>query len=219
MAPERAYRAARGALLALALVAGPASASVFVCTAPSGKRITSDRPPPECAGVPIRELRPDGTVRRVIEPPPTEEQLRTRAEQERREYLEREARRAQARRDIALMETYASEEEIEAARQAALASRQAIIDRSRQRISEFDAERVKLEQEAEFYVNRKLPDKLGRAIESNKDLTAAELRLIGEMEAEMARINSRFDAQAERFRVLLNGGARPLMRTGESGVR
>jgi len=55
-------------------LAGDARAQLFVCTAPSGRTITADRPPPECADRPIRELRPDGSVRRLIEPPLTPEQ-------------------------------------------------------------------------------------------------------------------------------------------------
>jgi hypothetical protein len=198
------------ALALLAATAAPAAATLFVCTDPRGRTITADRPPPECVDVPIRELRADGSVRRVIEPPPTEEQRRERAEKARREYLEREAKRSQARRDVALMETYASENEIEAARQAALATRQTLIDRAKQRLDAFAVERKKLDSETEFYANRKMPEKLERAIESNKELVAAERRLIAEMQADMARINERFDAEADRFRELVQGGAKPV---------
>lgn len=209
---------------ALALAAGlgatvsPAAAEVFVCTDPGGRTITSDRPPPECANLPIRELRPDGSVRRVIEPPLTEEQRRARAETARREQKEAEARRTKARRDIALMEAYANEEAIEANRQAALANRQAMIERARQRLDTFAADRVKLEQEAEFYANRKMPATLERAIEANQELAQAEKRLIVEMEADMKRINQRFDGELARFRELVLAGAKPLVRTSSDGA-
>jgi hypothetical protein len=169
--------------------------------------------------LPVKELRSDGSVRQVIEPPLTEEQRRARAEKLRREHLELEAKRTRARRDIALMETYASEVEIEAARQAALSSRQVMIDRSKQRLETFAAERTKLENEVEFYANRKLPAKLEQAIEANKDLTQAEHRLIVDMQADMARINQRFDTELSRFRELVLAGARPLVRTGDGGLR
>jgi hypothetical protein len=203
----------------LTMIAQAASAALYVCTDAKGRTITADRPPPECANVPIRELRADGSVRRVIEPPLTDEQRRARVEKARRDYQELESRRTQARRDIALMETYATEDEIEAARQAALAGRQVIIDRSQQRLESFAAERVKLEHEAEFYANRKLPEKLERAIESNKELAQAEHRLIADMQVDMQRINKRFDAELARFRELVLAGAKPLMRTGDSVPR
>jgi hypothetical protein len=192
---------------------------MYVCTAPGGRTITADRPPPECANVPIRELRADGSVRRVIEPPLTTEQRQARAEQALREQQLQQAKRAQARQDIALLETYASEKDIEAARRAALTSRQAMIDRSNRRLETFAAERKKLDEEAEFYVNRKVPLKLEHAIEANESLVEAEHRLIAEMQADMARINKRFDAEAERYRELVNAGAKPLVRTSDGGTR
>lgn len=219
MVPDGCRTAVSAALLALALVAAPASATLYVCTTAEGRTITADRPPPECANLAVKELRLDGSIRRVIEPPLTEEQRRFRAERMRREHLEQEARRAKARRDIALMETYASEHEIEAARQAALSGRQTMIDRSKQRLEGFEAERTRFEQEAEFYAKRKIPAKLERAIEANKDLMQAEHRLIADMQADMARINQRFDAELARFRELVIAGARPLVRTGESALR
>lgn len=219
MAPDRSRVASAGALVALALAAAPASANMYVCTAPGGRTITADRPPPECANVPIRELRPDGSVRRVIEPPLTAEQRQARAEQALREQRLQQAKRAQARQDIALLETYASEKDIEAARRAALASRQAMIDRSNRRLETFAAERRKLDEEAEFYVNRKVPLKLEHAIEANESLVEAERRLIAEMQADLARINKRFDAEAERYRELVNAGAKPLVRTSDGVTR
>jgi len=215
-----AFRAgAVGAFIALALAATPARATVYVCTTPDGRTITGDLPPAECFGVPIRELRADGSVRRVIEPPLTEEQRRARAEQAQRERREREAKRAQARQDIALLETYATEKDIEEARRVALTSRQEMIERSRKRLETFAAERKKLDDEAEFYVSRKLPAKLEHAFEANDSLVQAEHRLIAEMEADLARINKRFDAEAQRYRELMSAGAKPLLRTSDGGTR
>ena len=150
--------------------------------------------------------------------PLTDEQRRARAEKARRDYQEQEVRRAQARRDIALMETYTSEDQIEAARQAALAGRQVIIDRSRQRLESLAAERTKLDNESEFYASRKLPAKLEHAIEANKELAQAEHRLIADMQVDMQRLNRRFDAELARFRELVLAGAKPLMRTGDSAL-
>jgi hypothetical protein len=212
MAPDRGRIRASIAAMALALAVTPAFAAVYVCTDPSGRTITSDRPPRECANVPIREMRADGSVRRVIEPPLTAEERAQRAAQERREYLEQERKRAQARRDIALMETYANEEEIETTRQEALTSRQALIERAQQRLEDYARERKRLQNEAEFYVNREMPAKLAHAFAANESLTQSEQKLIADMQAEMVRINERFDAEAKRFRELVLAGVQPLGR-------
>jgi hypothetical protein len=219
MVPDRSRTAIGGAIVALAVAAAPASATMFVCTTADGRTITGDRPPAECADVPIRELRADGLVRRVIEPPLTEEQRRARAEQARLAKQRHDEKRAQARQDIALLETYANEADIEVARKTALASRQAMIDRSRKRLETFAVERKKLDEETEFYVNRKLPLKLEQAIEANESLVQAEQRLIVEMQADITRINKRFDDEAGRYRELRDAGARPFVRTSESATR
>lgn len=219
MVPDRSRTAIGGAIVALAVAAAPASATMFVCTTADGRTITGDRPPAECADVPIRELRADGLVRRVIEPPLTEEQRRARAEQARLAKQRHDEKRAQARQDIALLETYASEADIEVARKTALASRQAMIDRSRKRLETFAVERKKLDEETEFYVNRKLPLKLEQAIEANESLVQAEQRLIVEMQADITRINKRFDDEAGRYRELREAGAKPFVRTSESATR
>jgi hypothetical protein len=39
------------------------------------------------------------------------------------------------------------------------------------------------------------------------------------MQADLARINKRFDAEAERYRELVSAGARPLVRNSEGGTR
>ncbi len=220
MARDRYRVRASTVLLAatLAMAGAPAFAQVYVCTDTSGRTITSDRPPRECANVPIREMRPDGSVRRVIEPPLTAEERAQRAVQARREYLEQERKRAQTRRDIALMETYAGEEEIETARQQALNSREALIERAQQRLQDYARELKRLQNEAEFYINREMPAKLAHAFAANESLARSEQRLIADMQAEMVRINERFDAEAKRIRELVMDGAQSLGRNRKSAL-
>ena len=214
MAFERVRFSALIAAAILLGVAATASAEVYVCTDANGRTITSDRPPRECGDLPVKELRPDGSVRRVILPPPTAAQRAAQAEQAKKEQQERERRRSQARRDIALMETYASEEEIETARQTALNSRAALIERAKRRLDNHARDRKRLDSEKEFYVNRKVPAKLERAFEVNEELIQTEHRVIADMQAEIERINERFDAELKRFRELSVAGVQPLQRRG-----
>jgi len=211
--------AAPAALLAAALAVLPASAwaQLFVCKTPNGRTLTGDVPPPECQDVPVRELNRDGSVKHVIEPPLTDEQKRKREEEEKkRKELEREARE-QNRKDRALLETYASEEEIDASRDRTLANQQALIERANQQLKQIKADRKRLEDEAEFYVKRKMPEKLKRAIEDNDTLQAQQLHTIELIKADMERINERYDAELQRFRELVNRGATPVQRPANEG--
>lgn len=200
-------------MLALLLALPAAQAQLFVCTDARGRTISGDRPPPECADKAIRELRSDGSVRRVIEPPLTAEQKAARAAEEKRQRDEADRQRAQMRRDLSLLETYANEEEIEKARNQALASRQQLIERAQKRLEDHRRERKKLDNEAEFYAKRTMPDKLKRSFEGNDALVRSEERIIRDVRADMERVNERYDDELQRFRRLVSAGATPVLRT------
>lgn len=200
---------------ALALACGAAQAQLFVCTTAAGRTITADRPPAECADRPVRELRPDGSVRRVIEPPLTAEQRAAREAEARRQAEEAERQRSQMRRDLSLLETYGSENEIEATRNRALGDRQVIIERANKRMDELKRERKKLDDETEFYAKRDMPEKLKRALAANNDMIKTQQKAISETRADMVRVNERYDAEVRRFRELVTSGAQPVQRLSE----
>jgi hypothetical protein len=201
-------------MVAAALAALPAAAwcQLYVCTTPSGKTLTGDLPPVDCGNVPIRELNRDGSVKRVIEPPLTPEQKKKRELEDKARRDREHAAQEQLRRDRALLEAYAGEDEIDSARDRVLADRQALIDRANQQLKEFKADHKRLEDEAEFYVKRQMPDKLKRALDDNAALQAQQLRAIDEIRADMQRINERYDADLRRYRELVMRGATPVQR-------
>ena len=197
----------------LMTIAPVAYSQLYVCTDARGRTLTSDRPPPECADRPVRELRSDGSVRRVIEPPLSAEQRAAREAEARRQAEEADRQRAQMRRDLALLEAYATTDEIEEARNRALGTRSQLIDRANKRIEEHKRERAKLDKEAEFYVGRELPDSLKRALENNSALMRSEQRIVDDVRGDMDRVNARFDAENKRWRELISAGATPVQRT------
>ncbi|HEX4583846.1 MAG TPA: hypothetical protein VH183_03390 [Burkholderiaceae bacterium] len=204
-------------IVAGVLGALPAAAwcQLYVCTTPNGRTLTGDLPPPECGNVSIRELNRDGSIRRVIEPPLTPEQKKKRDLEEKARREREHAAQEQLRRDRALLEAYAGEDEIESARDRVLADRQALIDRANQQLKEIRADRKRLEDEAEFYAKRQVPDKLKRALEDNAALQAQQLRTIDEIRTEMQRINDQYDANLRRYRELVMRGATPVQRKSE----
>lgn len=202
-------------VFAFVLAASATSAvgqSIYTCTA-NGRAYSGDRPPPECAFSDIRELNRDGSLRRVIPRPLTAEEKRVRALEEKERTEAEERALAQRRRDRALLETYGSEEEIEAARAKALASSQDIVQRSEVRLEQMDAERKRLKEETDFYKNREVPHQLKRALNGNAEARAAELKLLRDVQSEVQRVNERFDADRTRFRELMQQGAQPARRT------
>jgi hypothetical protein len=223
MIPKRSrMRVRRGSLLrwhaghliaAVLLVFGScAEANFYKCITADGNKIHADREPPECAGRRIEVFRDDGTPLRVIEPPPTLEEIKKRQADEKRRLDEKEDKRAQERSDRSLLETYSSPEEIEAARQRALGDLQKFIDLAEERKRQLQLDRKKLDNEAEFYLKRDMPEELKRAFAANNERMKTQAKTIDNAKAEMARVNQLFDGYKKRFKELLDGGATPVQR-------
>lgn len=193
----------------LGLGSSATGAQIFVCTDARGRTISADRPPVECGDRTIRELRADGSVRRLIEPPLTEAQKTARIEEEKQRKAEAEVRRQQMRRDLALLEAYASEQEIEQARDRQLANRQTLIERAQKRKADLERDRKKLDVEAEFYARREMPERLKLSYETHAQLLRSEDKIIGDIQADIERLNERFDTELKRYRELIATGTTP----------
>jgi len=202
---------------AASAAAQSAQSSIYSCTA-NGRTYSGDRPPAECANSDIRELNRDGSLRRVIPRPLSVEEQRARALEAKKRLEDEERMMSQRRRDRSLLEAYANEDEIEAARTKALDSSQVVIARSSQRIENLKIEKKRLDDESEFYKKREVPDSIKRGYILNTQSVSAEERVIAEARAEMQRINERFDAEKKRFRELLAQGARPVQRNPEPDI-
>ena len=196
---------------------GTIQGSIFTCSV-NGKTFSGDRPPQECANVEMRELNRDGSIRRVIARPPTQEELRARALEAKKRLEEEDKQLAQRRRDKSLLEAYASDEEIEAARTKSLESVTQSIARARARIDSLNGERKKLDDEAEFYKKRVLPEQIKRSFVSNQQEVSQAEKILNDALVETQRINERFDAEKKRFRELLAQGARPVQRNPETDI-
>jgi len=216
MAPElpSPSRCARLALLALlggpALVAqvhgatagGGLPGQMFVCTDRAGHTHADRYPPAECRDRDVRELNPDGSLKRVIPAPLTREQRKKRDEEEEARLREEEQERAQLHKDRALLETYGSVDEIDSARRRDLSARQLLIDRANQRIAQYGRERKRLEDEAEFYQHREMPPELKERFENNKALVQQQEKTLADTKLEMQKINERYDADKQRYQEL-----------------
>jgi hypothetical protein len=217
IAREAAKLAAMFVLAVAATASAQQSASIYSCTA-NGKTYSGDRPPAECANSDIRELNRDGSLRRVIPRPLTIDEQRARALEAKKRLEDEERLAAQRRVDRSLLEAYANEEEIEAARAKALDSSTAVITRATQRIEGLKVEKKRLDDESEFYRKRELPENIKRGYILNTQSVGAEEKVIAEARAEMQRINERFDTEKRRFRELVAQGARPVQRNPEPDI-
>ena len=207
--------AAFGFGMTLAMAAAGAAAQtakaptgIYTCTDSLGRRLTADRPIPECAHKEQLILNGDGSVRMVLPPTLTAEE---RADKEARDRAAAEARAAQAdaaRRDRNLTTRFPDEAAHNRAREAAADTVRLAMKSSEIRLRELDAERKPLREEAEFYKGKPLPVKLKTAIDANDASMDAQRSSSANQEAELVRINKIYDSELDRLRRLW-AGAQP----------
>jgi hypothetical protein len=193
-------------LIASAVVANSAHAQqIYSCTDASGKKLTADRPLPECATREQRVLNSDGSVRKVLSPTLTAEEA---AQQDARDRAAAAARIAQqdaVRRDRNLTHRFPTEAAHAKARADALNDVRKAVELSERRMVVLANERKPLMDEAEFYVGKPLPLKLKQALDANDATTDAQRTLIQNQQVEMVRINALYDAELARLRRLWGG--------------
>lgn len=202
--------AAAAALVLFALgSAFPALAQpgIYTCEV-NGKRVTSDRPIPECVAREQRLLNSDGSLRRVVPPTPTADERADIEAREAQEALERANRREAIRRDRNLLMRFPNQAAHDKARLAALEDVRKGLQTSEARLERLEKERKPLLDETEFYVGKPLPVKLKQQLEGNEAATEAQRSLVLNQQAELVRINNLYDAELERLRKLW-AGARP----------
>lgn len=192
------------AALWLGASAAVSAQGIFTCTTSSGRKITSDRPIPECLGQDQKELNPSGTVKRVVKPVMTAEEQRA-ADQKAKEENEDRARQEEERRkNRALLSRYPNKAAHDKERMDSLTQVDEVIRAAQKRIGELSDQRKKIGEEMEFYKKdpSKMPPSLRRQIEDNERSVVVQRRFIGDQEDEKKRANARFDEELDRLRKL-----------------
>ncbi len=182
----------------------PPTGGVYTCVDAKGRRLTADRPIPECTDREQKILNPSGTVQSKIGPTLTAVEA---AEQEKKERLQSEERSRSAdekRRDRALLTRYPTKAVHDQERQEALAQIDVVIEAAKKRLVELAKQRVSIDEEMEFYKKdpSKAPAYVKRQLEENVLSQTVQKRFITDQENEIRRVNARFDDELARLKQL-----------------
>ena len=191
----------------LAVAPAAAQERMYKCVDARGKVYYTQVPPPECLGRDTQELNKSGTLIRknpaVIPLTPAQEQAR---ETERKKKIEEEERSKEERRkNLALLNTYSSEKDIEDARARALKEAQGAIEDTERSITGAEKRRQELESEKEFYVKKPMPFKLKQEITNNEITIRNQTVLLDEKKKEISTINAKYDEDRRRYIELTSG--------------
>lgn len=181
------------------------SKGIYSCRDERGNPILRDRPIAECMDIGQDERNHDGSPRRRLPAPLTPDEMARREADMQRSREEKSARVEAMRFDRLLLVRHPDEAAHERARQSALDAARGAMKASEQRLEELRLERARLDQEAEFYKRRSMPDKLRQDIANNTAAANAQRQSMANQASEMQRIDRKFDDERERLRKLWSG--------------
>ena len=187
---------ASSALLALDAAA---QTRIFCCDDASGRKVCGDFLPAACQGRAYEERDNRGFVSKMVEAPLTEaQQARRDAEKAKKEEDKKKAAE-ERRRTLALLSTYSSEKDINAARDRALAEVDKNLKQAQQRLEEANKKKKKLESDKEFYKGKPLPEQVKADVRDNEKEIGAQQAAVAAKTKEMEEVRSRFAEEKKRY--------------------
>lgn len=190
--------------------AGSSVAGIYTCVDAKGRKLTSDRPIPECSDREQKMLNPSGTVKAKLGPALTAQEKAEQEQKAKREAEELGRQAEEKRRDRALLTRYPTRQVHDKERQEAIAGINVVIQAASLRLTELVNQRKVIDEEMEFYKKdtSKAPAYLRRQLDENTQSQAVQNRFIKEQKAEVERVNLRFDEELVRLRQLWTTVAR-----------
>jgi len=188
------------------------SPELYTCLDANGRKLTSDRPIAACRDREQKILNPSGTVKARVGPTLTAKEQAQLEAKARIDLIERTRIEEDRRQDRALLMRYPNPVAHEKERQQALDN----IKRSKQtaltRTTELLAQRSNLADEMAFYEKdpSKAPPQLQHQYHEVNQALAVQGRLLADFDAQLIRINTRFDTELKRLTPLWNQVSRPI---------
>jgi hypothetical protein len=196
------------ALLPLAAQAqqSQATQTSFRCVGTDGKKYYGSTIPPQCIGQPVEQLNNQGMVIKRIDAAVSAADREKKAaedeERKKRELISKE----EGRRNRALLATYTSEKDIDAARARALKENQGAVADIEKRIGGLKTRLAEQKKELDFYSGKnKPPAKLSQDIQSTEFDIRAQEDLLAAKKKEVEQINTRYDDDKKRYAELTKG--------------
>ena len=205
-ARHRILNCAAWAMFAQFALAQPQTTTggIYSCVDAKGRKITSDRPIPECADREQLELNPSGTVKSRVGPTLTAQEAADLEVRRKKEIEERARIAEERRRERALLIRYPSKEVHDRERALALAQIGIVKQAALTRVDELMRQRVAIDEEMQFYKKdlSKAPPSLRRQIEDVALSLAVQGRFIADQDGEVQRVTARFDEELARLKPL-----------------
>jgi Domain of unknown function (DUF4124) len=217
----------------VALTAVPAAnAATYKWTDENGETHYSDKAPPDAPkGAAV--LDKQGRQVKKIDAPPTQEELKAKADEEQRQKAIAKARDDQARKDKALMQSYTSENEIDLARNRAVTTLQSQIESAQKYAETLLREQKVLAAKKQAYAGKPIPIELDRESQSVDAEISRQNILIRQKAEELTMVAEKYDTIKQRWREIIadkeraaaaeqssdKAGAKPVATSGKGAAK
>lgn len=190
-----------GALVLALALAGPAAAqTLYKWTDDKGNVHYTDKAPDASRGGTV--LDKQGRPVRKLEVPPSEQQVRERAEEaERQKALARE-QEIVLRKDRALLASYTTESEIDLTRARAVATVETQIASARAYLAQLEKRKRDVDARKKSFGDKPIPPALERESESIDGEVRKNTELVAQKQRELVAVSARYDADKARWREL-----------------
>jgi Domain of unknown function (DUF4124) len=191
-------------LAGLGVCSAMAWAQIYTCVDAKGRKLTSDRPIPECTEREQKELNSNATVKRIVKPAMTEQEKRALNEKQKAAEEEKFRIEEEKRKNSAFLSRYPNRARHDKERNEALNQIDQVMKAASKRLEGQAEQRKTIDAELEFYKKdpKKIPIALKRQIDTYDTNVLTQKRFIADQEEEKARINARFDEELERLKAL-----------------
>jgi hypothetical protein len=187
------------ALPALAQQQQPANQRMYKCVDARGKVYYTQVPPRECLGRDTQELNKSGMVINKTDRGPSAAEAQAKEADKKKKAEEAEKTKEARRKELALLNTYSSEKDIEDQRARALKEAQDAIVATENSIAGAQKRQKELDTEKEFYVKKPMPAKLKQEMSNIEIEIKNQTALLDAKKAEIVKINAKYDADKKRY--------------------
>ncbi len=176
-----------------------AEAQSYRCVGADGKKYYGQTIPRPCIGLVVEQLNQQGMVIRRIDPKGSAAEREAKEAEAQKKRQDAIARRVELRHNRALLATYTSVEDIEAARGRALAGNTVAIKDVDDKIDRIKKRQEKLAKEMEVYKDKEPPAELKRDIKNAEIDLAAQEGLRASKLKDADAINAKYDENKNRY--------------------
>ncbi|HZF18642.1 MAG TPA: DUF4124 domain-containing protein [Burkholderiales bacterium] len=182
-----------------ALAQQPANQRMYKCVDARGKVYYTQVPPRECLGRDTQELNKSGMIINKTDRAPSAAEAQAKEAEKKKKAEEAEKAKEARRRELALLNTYSSEKDIEDQRARALKEAQDAIVATQNSIVGAQKRQKELDAEKEFYVKKPMPNKLKQEMSNVEIEIQNQTALLDAKKAEIVKINAKYDQDKKRY--------------------